>query len=637
MQLLSPSSIWGSPAPAYKVHQRNLHHWTIRWRTQNAALDPLAESRQARSQAFTLLAVGALTKLHCSCCFCKLYNRRRGKLCKKATCGPAAELNWASKGDVGDGACSTASAVMRVPVRKCRKSVGLRRFTPLLRKGEGIPISYAPILLVHDGPGLPSTYLEPLAERISKFGTRTCYTYDQLGCGLSCSESVASSTTRFDFKLHVHDLKDVLSFLTTELGEISVHLVAHGYGGMLVMEALLRAGLWVEDKYRSSMPELRSVCLIGSPNSTNLAEAEAKKLMQKVESEDLMDQSSAPFRFWRRHVCAVYPQPLCLRQAYQNANHQCRNESRMIGALQGWRWCHQNSSWELHGGGAMQGWEISQDEVAASYSSMAGAPLLNIRGSHDFITESCTVAWRGVSNWRASFYREQVVGGCGHHPHIESPRVFSLRLTEWFHHADALCKSTRDSSPDCSDAGSSNSVQHLQNPMQLRLLTQEETRQQLTKWASDLSWADAELQEEWSFACRARSNKSVARYWVSPSPAREARRLAEWTRHIPESTAWLNASATSIQRILAGALFGHGSHSGSGLRVAVGCTGRGPQDLQAVVCIESQASTMHTKHYHVVGAAASLSAPIVARDAAVYQVSQMVSELQELVHKSERN
>ena len=74
--------------------------------------------------------------------------------------------------------------------------------------------------------------------------------YDQLGCGLS---SAAISDDSLDAL--VKDFFNVLSFLHQSLGEEEVHLLAHGFGGALLMEAMVR------HSSPSYLPTLRSISL----------------------------------------------------------------------------------------------------------------------------------------------------------------------------------------------------------------------------------------------------------------------------------------------------------------------------------------------------------------------------------------
>ena len=78
------------------------------------------------------------------------------------------------------------------------------------------------VLLLHDGPGLASAYLEPVIGALVTAGTRVVI-YDQRGMG---SSSPASSFALGDYAL---DLEAVRDAVRAE----RIHIVAHGWGGLI--------------------------------------------------------------------------------------------------------------------------------------------------------------------------------------------------------------------------------------------------------------------------------------------------------------------------------------------------------------------------------------------------------------------
>ena len=93
--------------------------------------------------------------------------------------------------------------------------------------GEG---DNTPIILLHGGPGIPSYYLDPLAE-LGK--DRPVIFYDQLGCGRSKQEMDSSLMT-------VESFVDQLEDLRVALGIDDFYLYGSSWGTMLGMDYYLK-------------------------------------------------------------------------------------------------------------------------------------------------------------------------------------------------------------------------------------------------------------------------------------------------------------------------------------------------------------------------------------------------------------
>ncbi|CAJ1389356.1 unnamed protein product [Effrenium voratum] len=302
--------------------------------------------------------------------------------------------------------------------------VKLKRFMDkegLMRSVQRSLRAPPPVLILHDGPGLPSRYLEPLAERLCSPAGRTCYMYDELGCGLSTASIERPTSMRFS----VQELQGVLQFLRASLGEDEVHIIAHGHGGAVLMEALLRYEM-------EGLPTLRSICLLGVPSSTACADEAARSLMRKAVLE--VGDADAARAFWYRHVCALKPQPRVLAEAYERSGTETR-----WGALRGWHWKMETRDngltgrWELRGPGLLEDWSITRAEVAAEWQKWKTVPVLSLRGQHDFVTKECMAAWRGVCDKGVAF-TETCLGSCGHHAHLEVSDFLQMEGPPEAHH-----------------------------------------------------------------------------------------------------------------------------------------------------------------------------------------------------------
>jgi len=268
------------------------------------------------------------------------------------------------------------------------------------------------VLLLHDGPGLANaaSLLEPLAWRLCREGC-TCFLYDQLTRGMP---------NRTSMRANVGDAQDVARFMYERLGEFEMHAVGHGYGGVVIMEALLRAGIW-EDTARGFLsaleggqtPRLRSVSLLGTPSSTGVLRSEALRLFRAALKDSQRDEGAAEREFWERHFSSGSS---LVAEAYMRA---------------AWK------PWEDF---PLRGWEISRHEMESRYAAASsGAPLLCVRGESDFVTDACVDGWRGVDCPRfRGLFTEHVVVGCGHNAQLQQPDLFAGVLHEWLCAVEAV-------------------------------------------------------------------------------------------------------------------------------------------------------------------------------------------------------
>mmetsp|Transcript_100902 Transcript_100902/g.261139 ORF Transcript_100902/g.261139 Transcript_100902/m.261139 type:complete len:644 (-) Transcript_100902:182-2113(-) len=559
--------------------------------------------------------------------------------------------------------CRRAYEILPVPVRGGSSSVGLKRFLADVGGLRSIPRMLPAILLLHDGPGLPSQYLEPLAVRLC-VGGRAVYVYDQLGCGLSRNAAATELTSEEvqDVDLlqsSISDFRDVLCFLSSCLGEPQVHLVGHGYGGAMLMEAMLRKGLYQTGAAKSDFPTLRSICLLGVASSTMVLCSEARRLMRQTEtalsktSEDAEDVARS---FWLRHICGLKPQPACLTDAYSEAFPGLGGQR--WGPLAGWFWYVGSTSqgatvggqWELRKSATLQSWQLERSEVAAMYwEATGGAPLLSIRGQHDFVTDACVEAWRGVSDAAKAYggvvdktFSEVVIGACGHNAHLEDPELVAAKLRLWLLRTDEL-----DHPPKSKGASASRVEDELQEDrMELdgcvRILSRMEARQKLTEWSSALSWA--------AYA-RSRSNLTsgitasrftdqgfagtgVASHLDGRTSSREARRLAEWAWELPAAPASDSLSVEFVTQALRECT-GEGCEVDTSRQVAVGLSSHDGSTLLAIACVEAmdmskleaEESGWPSRCLDIVGAAASPGCSRDVKDGFVRSLRRLIADV----------
>lgn len=170
-----------------------------------------------------------------------------------------------------------------------------------------------PLLLLHGGPGVPSSYLKPL-ERLAD--ERPIIFYDQLGSGKSDrpSDPTLWRTERF---------VEELAQLRNALGLKQVHILGHSWGTMLAVDYMLTkpSGVvslilaspclsvprWIEDAnmYRSALPK------------------ETQEILRQHEEAGTTDSEeyfNATMEFYKRHMCRLDPWPAELESTFSQLN-----------------------------------------------------------------------------------------------------------------------------------------------------------------------------------------------------------------------------------------------------------------------------------------------------------------------------
>mmetsp|Transcript_52591 Transcript_52591/g.94414 ORF Transcript_52591/g.94414 Transcript_52591/m.94414 type:complete len:384 (-) Transcript_52591:23-1174(-) len=281
-------------------------------------------------------------------------------------------------------------ALFTVPVRRGAQSVVLKRLMHMPSPSfvsNNLPRSGPAVLLLHDGPGLNYSCLEPLARRLCAKAWCTCYVYDRLECGVPTRDNLQNS---------IQDLQDVLRYTQDSLCEPELHIAGHGLGGIIVMEALLRGDIWgpLESLW---LPKLKSVSLISTASDTGLMRTEAIRLYRQIKKEVGADQAAS--KFWSEHS---------------------RSGSDMIAEA------YSETMWEPWFDWLLRGWHMKEEEVMKKYiQATGGVPLLSLRGEHDFVTAKCMQAWRAVGaamrNVRRGWFAEEILPSCGHNLHLQDP------------------------------------------------------------------------------------------------------------------------------------------------------------------------------------------------------------------------
>jgi pimeloyl-ACP methyl ester carboxylesterase len=106
--------------------------------------------------------------------------------------------------------------------------------------------AHRPLVVLHGGPGIVSTYMEPFTELTSRFGI-TVVLYDQFGCGKSLPDpetpdrkvfdEISSKPGFWNVDLFVDELDNILNHL--KINE-NFDLLGHSWGGMLAASYIIK-------------------------------------------------------------------------------------------------------------------------------------------------------------------------------------------------------------------------------------------------------------------------------------------------------------------------------------------------------------------------------------------------------------
>jgi proline iminopeptidase len=277
-------------------------------------------------------------------------------------------------------------------------------------RGDGAEGAGAPLLVIHGGPGLPSDYLEPLAELADE---RPVVFYDQLGCGRSDRPAdpggPAGRWTTEHFLGELWKVRQALGFER-------IHLYGHSWGSQVAVEyALTRPeGVlswvladpplcmprWLADlaRYRAELPD------------------DVRAVLDRCEAEErtgAREYAQATRAFYDRHFCRIHPWPAPVERALAAGNDDVYRV--MWGAS------------EFHMTGVLRTYDRS-DRLAE-----LDGPVLFLCGRHDEATPETTAWYRSLVPGAELL----VVEEASHLPHLENPAVTLPAIRDFLRRAEA--------------------------------------------------------------------------------------------------------------------------------------------------------------------------------------------------------
>jgi proline-specific peptidase len=247
-----------------------------------------------------------------------------------------------------------------------------------------------PIVFIHGGPGIPSDYLKPLA---NKFKDRSIILYDQIGCGKS-SEPSDINAYSIDFAT------DDLDTLISHVGLKKFHLVGHSFGGLIAFEYLKR--LVGNYPARSRDQECLSLILSSTPFSIKGAEQESDNVLKKLEGK--LSSSEAISVFHNNFVCRTEIIPAALQESYSKR------------------------------GRIWQGTTKIQDHVVRLPLILKEMmpPVLAIRGEYDFVSQSFAIDdWIGLFESNSTQCQAKMLLGCSHYCMLEDIENYSKTVSDF--------------------------------------------------------------------------------------------------------------------------------------------------------------------------------------------------------------
>lgn len=155
------------------------------------------------------------------------------------------------------------------------RKVGSAPKKGLFERGPLSPVGQTPLLCVHSGPGLSSRYMETI-EFLGLY--RQVAFYDQSGCGNSSAVNGGSTPGARTLQASVDELAAVAAALAGDRkGNPGgrVHVLGHGLGGMLALEAVAQGKL-----------SPASLTLVGTPLSYGDLVADRRACLELLPAGD---------------------------------------------------------------------------------------------------------------------------------------------------------------------------------------------------------------------------------------------------------------------------------------------------------------------------------------------------------------
>ncbi len=274
---------------------------------------------------------------------------------------------------------------------------------------------HAPLLLLHGGPGACHDYIESIAA-VSATGRRVIF-YDQQGCGNS---DQPDDPARWTVDFYVREVDAIREALGLE----RVHILGQSWGGMLLMEYLVRQPAGVVSGTIASSPASLPLWVAETGRLRADLPAEVIEVLDRHEAAGTWDDpeyEAAVNVFYERHVCRVVPFPEFVTRTFAKIARNPQVYRTMNGPT------------EFHVVGTLRDWDITPrlDEVEV--------PVLITSGRHD----EATPAQMAIIAERIPQAEWVVFEQSGHMSHAEEPDRYMAVLADYLSRAEQGLSLTR--------------------------------------------------------------------------------------------------------------------------------------------------------------------------------------------------
>ncbi len=293
---------------------------------------------------------------------------------------------------------------------------GLRTWVAVVgSEADELRTGNAPLLLLHGGPGACHDYLESMAA-ISATGRRVIF-YDQQGCGNSDQPDDPGRWT-IDFYLREIDA------VRAALGLGRLHILGQSWGGMLLMEYLVRRPAGLVSAVIASSPASMPMWVSETAQQRAGLPPEVIEVLDRHEAAGSWDDpeyETAVQVFYDRHLCRVVPAPEFDQRSFAKLARNPQVYRTMNGPT------------EFHVVGMLRDWEI------LSRLDAVEGPVLLTSGRHD---EATPIQVEQIAD-RIPQAEWVLFEQSGHLAHAEEPDRYMAVVADFLARAEAGRGTTR--------------------------------------------------------------------------------------------------------------------------------------------------------------------------------------------------
>lgn len=273
----------------------------------------------------------------------------------------------------------------------------------------------SPLLALHGGPGACHDYIEALAA-VSATGRRVIF-YDQQGCGNS---DQPDDPARWTVDLYVREVDAVREALGLE----HVHILGQSWGGMLLMEYLVRRPAGVVSATIASSPASMPMWIAETARQRADLPAGVIDVLERHEAAGTWDDpeyEAAVNVFYERHLCRIVPFPEAVTRSFAKLARNPQVYRTMNGPS------------EFHVVGTLRDWDISPRLSAVE------VPVLITSGRHDEATPSqMALVAEHIPQAQWVVFEQS-----GHLAHAEEPDRYMAVLADFLSRAEDGLAETR--------------------------------------------------------------------------------------------------------------------------------------------------------------------------------------------------